>query len=70
MFRYVFKEDSFEVRAYVSESKYYCTNAEGEGLFVVDTSKNSRQQLIGTCDFSLRGLSREYAKRKLRDTIA
>ena len=68
-FRYVFVEESNEVRAYETESKYYCTNREGEGLFVVDTSKSSRAQLIGTCDFSLRGLSPAYAKKKLRDAI-
>ena len=31
-------------------------NSAGEGLFIVDLKKNERKQLLGTCQFSLRGL--------------
>lgn len=37
-------------------SQYYCTNSEGEGLFFVDLKRNERKQILGTCQFSLRGL--------------
>lgn len=37
-------------------SQYYCTNDEGEGLFFVDLKRNERTQILGTCQFSLRGL--------------
>lgn len=36
--------------------KYCCTNNDGEGLFIVDISKNERKQILGTCQFSLAGL--------------
>ena len=37
-------------------SHYYCTNNDGEGLFFVDLKNNERWQVLGTCQFSLRGL--------------
>ena len=37
-------------------NRYYCTNDEGEGVFVVDLSRNERKQIMGTCQFSLAGL--------------
>lgn len=37
-------------------SRYYTTNSEGEGLFIVDLKRNERQQILGTCQFSLREL--------------
>lgn len=58
-----------EVRAYISEDEYYCTNSEGEGLFKVRISRNSRSQLIGTCDFTTRGLKDESKKAKMRRAI-
>lgn len=58
-----------EVRAYVSEDEYYCTNKDGEGLFKVCISRNSRSQLIGTCDFSVRGLKDDSKKAKIRKAI-
>lgn len=38
------------------KKKYFCTNSDGEGLFVVYPERNERQQLLGTCQFSLAGL--------------
>lgn len=45
-------------------SQYYTTNHSGEGVFFVNLEKNSRKQLVGTCDFSLAGL--KDPKRKIR----
>jgi len=58
-----------EVRAYINEDEYYCTNSDGEGLFKVCISRNSRTQLIGTWDFSTRRLKDESKKAKLRKMI-
>ena len=33
---------------------YYCTNGQGEGLFVV--TPYERKQVVGTCDFSANNL--------------
>ena len=35
MNKIVYKIIGDEVRAYISEDVYYCTNADGEGLFKV-----------------------------------
>lgn len=43
-------------------SGYWCTNDYGEGVFYVNTRRNERSQLVGTCDFSLCGLSDPKAK--------
>jgi len=44
---------------------YYTTNSEGQGLFFVDQVKNSRRQITGTCQFSIRGLKPQSAKNKM-----
>jgi len=67
MFRYRIK--GHEVRAYVTEDEYYCTNREGEGLFFVVVSRNHRSQLLGTCDFSTRGLTDAGKKAKMRRAL-
>lgn len=36
--------------------KYWTTNGNGDGIFFVDSRKNSRTQLVGTNDFSVHGL--------------
>lgn len=36
-------------------SYYYCTNSDGDGLFIV-SDKGKRTQIVGTCQFSLAGL--------------
>lgn len=41
---------------------YYCTNNSGEGIFRVDSLKNDRKQLVGTCAFSLVGIKDKRAK--------
>ena len=45
---------------------YWTTNDEGDGVFIVTLSRNERRQVVGTCDFSLNGLTPESAKRKIR----
>ena len=49
-------------------NRYFTTNSEGEGIFEVSFSRmdSSRRQLAGTCQFSLSGLSDNWAKRKIR----
>ena len=37
-------------------TQYYCTNADGEGLFFVDLKRNKTKQILVTCQFSLNGL--------------
>ena len=37
-------------------SRYWTTNDNGEGLFMVDLARNERKQILGTCQFSLSGL--------------
>ena len=64
--KYYFGEDTNEVRIYKNESEYYCTNRDGEGLFYVNVERNTRHQLVGTCDFSVRGLTKDGARKKLR----
>ena len=67
MFRYRIEGD--EIRAYVTDDEFYCTNREGEGLFHVIVSRNIRSQLIGTCDFSTRGLTDASKKAKMRRAL-
>lgn len=43
---------------------YYCTNSDGEGIFIVDIGRNERKQILGTCQFSLVGL--KDPRRKIR----
>lgn len=47
------------------EHGYYKTNPNGDGIFHVDDNGNERQ-LVGTCQFSVRGLQRNSAKAKIR----
>ena len=45
------------------EFKTYCvTNDMGEGIFYVDLRRNERKQILGTCQFSLRGIKNPKAK--------
>ena len=41
---------------------YFTTDDTGCGIFRVDLEENSRRQLVGTSDFSLRGLKDPRAK--------
>lgn len=45
---------------------YYCTNGNGEGLFYVNLKNGDRNQLSGTCQFSLCGLKDNSARAKIR----
>lgn len=54
------------VTMYISDSEYYQTNREGNGIFLVDLVRNKRKQLAGTCDFTVRGIKPESKKAKLR----
>ncbi len=40
---------------YYNEEGYFCTNADGEGLFYI--SRGERSQLLGTCDFYAKNLN-------------
>lgn len=40
------------------------TNKMGDGIFYY--AKDMRKQIVGTCDFSIRGLTNAYAKQKIR----
>ena len=51
---------------YTHDGNYWEWHESGEGVFVVDLCRNSRKQLTGTCQFSVRGLSEKYARRKIR----
>ena len=39
-----------------SVRKYYSTNSDGEGVFIIDLVRGERKQILGTCQFSLNGL--------------
>lgn len=47
------------------ERGYYKTNPNGEGIFYVN-EKYEERQLVGTCQFSVRGLLRETGKARIR----
>lgn len=59
-------EERWEWRWSDSDNVYWTTNSRGEGIFVIDPSQNEEHQILGTCDFSLRGITDESAKRKIR----
>lgn len=59
-------ENRWEWRWSDSDDTYWTTNNEGDGIFIVTLSRNERSQVVGTCDFSLRGMTNESAKRKIR----
>ena len=54
--------DGEKVEAWINEDQYYCTNDSGNGLFFVDCVKNSRKQLEGTAQFSVRGVKDKKGK--------
>lgn len=59
-------------RVFGEQDRYFTTNREGQGIFVVSFSPlgGSRCQLAGTCQFSLSGLTESYAKAKVRRWMA
>ncbi len=42
--------------------RYFCTNDNGEGVFLVDLTRNDRKQIVGTCDFTLNGVKDPRAR--------
>nr|DAX97508.1 MAG TPA: hypothetical protein [Caudoviricetes sp.] len=49
-----------------NDDVYFCTNNDGDGIFEVNPCRNSRHQLMGTMQFSIRGLKENSAKAKIR----
>ncbi len=41
---------------------YYCTNGMGDGIFTQDDRTGETKQIVGTCQFSVRGLKNPRAK--------
>lgn len=67
MFKYTHTDNYWEWCESGEEDIYFCTNKNGDGVFVVDPCRNSRKQLTGTMQFSVHGLSEKYAQRKIRE---
>lgn len=52
----------------VGEDNYYFqTNKEGEGIYEILPYNNKRLILEGNCQFSVEGLSEDWAKQKIRN---
>jgi hypothetical protein len=49
------------------DDKYFQTSNDGEGIQEILLNRNERKDLEGTCQFSVRGVSDSWAKRKIRD---
>ena len=67
MYKYTHKDNYWEWHLNGEEDIYFCTDEDGEGVFKIDPCRNSRDQLTGTCQFSVRGLSEKYARHKIRE---
>jgi hypothetical protein len=67
--RYKYIVDGKKVSCFITENCYYCTNNDGEGLFIVNEVKNARSQILGTCQFSVKSLTAPGAKAKIRRYI-
>lgn len=46
--------------------RYYCTNGEAEGVFRVNLRRGERVQVVGTCNFSLYGMTKASARAAVR----
>lgn len=66
MKRFKWLVDGEKVTCFVDEYRYYETNRDGEGVFVINVKRNDRKQLTGTCQFSVYGLTDKAKKAKLR----
>ena len=63
MKKLTYEKDGYAWKWYIKgDSCYYCTNSDGDGIFVVNYN---RRQLIGTAQFSLHGLTDKSAKQKI-----
>lgn len=49
------------------DDKYFQTSNDGEGIQEILLNRNERKDLEGTCQFSVCGVSDNWAKRKIRD---
>lgn len=49
------------------DDKYFQTSNDGEGIQEILLNRNERKDLEGTCQFSVRGVSGNWAKRKIRN---
>lgn len=47
--------------------QYFQTSKDGEGIQEILPKRNERRDLEGTCQFSVRGVSDAWAKRKIRN---
>ena len=57
------------VTAWISDCQYFFTNKLGEGVFYGDLERGTWKQLVGTCQFSVYGLTDDSKKQKLRTWI-
>lgn len=67
LFRYAHDGDSWQWWARGEDGVYYRTDDDGEGVFRIDQYRNDCDQMTGTDQFSVRGLSEKYAKKKILD---
>lgn len=47
----------------------YATNNDGEGIFKYDDYRGDRKQLTGLCQFSIYGLTKSAARKKIRSAM-
>lgn len=67
LFRYAHDGDSWQWWARGEDGIYYRTDENGEGVFMIDQNRNNCDQLTGTDQFSVRGLSEKHARKKILD---
>lgn len=64
MYQYTQNGNFWEWHKVGNDDICYCTNTNGDGVFLIDSGQNLRKQLTGT--FSVHGLTENSAKRKIR----
>lgn len=62
--------DGQKVVAWIDKNTYYCTDAQGHGVFFIDLIRNNKEQLTGSLQFSVYGLKPESKKNKLRKWLS
>lgn len=55
---------------HIEVATQYCTSKQGDGLFQWDDDRQNYVQLRGLSDFTVRGLSSEQVRRRMRYAIA
>lgn len=58
--------DKNYVEAQINEDTYYCTGKDGYGLFRVNSTANTRKQILGTAQFSVAGVKDKKSKVRKR----